>query len=398
MRKVGIIGMGACGNNVIYTVAQNDERLLELAGKLSEEDRVLTEDYRFILHAVNSTEFDMNFLDTTNVKIKILGGEGCGKSRVKSKKIFKESAKELIPAVSTDMVDADIIIGVAGLGGGTGSGEIAMFLDILRNQFKIMDKDKARKRIFMAIGVLPSLGEDLTAMANTIEAIKEIDSIGIPYCLIDNDSVGSTSMKDVYEITNNAIAQDVRIIRGDYNAIPSDVNRNMDEQDCKRLFSTPGLLTINKISGIKETDLDKSSIDDLIIKSIRTSHNVQLEKDKIVGKIGVIVNLTESMLEKFDQSLLSVQKEIGMTPYRFMHVNLVDSEDQTTIITILAGLSCPDSKLSEMSELINQAKEALSKKKESKVGAIKDATDWLRDEDEDEESNSAPLEDMIGKW
>lgn len=386
MRKVATIGIGACGANITLEVSNLDNYLVEQG---------FDEIYAFNKHAINSTEFDMTFLEGTDVKVKTIGGNGCGKSRVKSKRLFKNVLKEMIPAIANEIIDCDIIVVEVGLGGGTGSGIIAMFLDILRNQLSILDKNK-RDRIYIAIGAIPRLTEDLTSLRNAIEAITEINSINIPYCLIDNELV-TGSIKDVYEATNRSVAMDLQVIRGDFNAVPSKI-RNMDERDCFRLFSTPGLMTINKISNIKEVDLDKLSIDDLIVRSIKDSYNVQIEKDKVLGKIGVIMNLTEAMLEKFDESLEGVQKEVGKTPFKFIHVNIVENEAQTSIITVLTGLSCPDSKLAEMSEIINQAKSAVNIKKESKVGELNAATNWLNDDEDEDELETTSMDDMMGKW
>jgi Cell division GTPase len=393
MVKVGIIGTGACGNNVTLTISEMDESLID-KGILKDEQHL------FKLQAVNSTSFDMTLLQDKDIYTKIIGGDGCGKSRPKSKKLFKENSKELISDLVTELKGCLYVVVIAGLGGGTGSGNIAIMIDTLRSQYKYVDDKKEKKVIYIAAGVMPSLKEGLQELKNAIDAVHELNTLDIAFMLLDNSSVTSaSSIKDVFNIINNSITEDMRIIRGDFNSKPS--ISNMDEQDCRRLYSTAGYMTINKIAGFKEVDLDKSSLDDLILKSIRESYSVQMEKDRIIGKIGVIYNITERMLEKYDESMAKLQDEVGKTPHRFKHINIVENESECSIITILTGLSIPDSRLIEMEEILNESQEALSKEKESKIKNIKSSTDWLKDDDDDdteEDEKTSSLDDVLNKW
>ena len=187
------------------------------------------------------------------------------------------------------------------------------------------------------------------------------------------------------------------MLRGDFNSQSSKYG-NIDFRDMVTLISTPGLMSINKITGIKETDLSNQSLESLIIKSIKDSYNIQTEKDKVISRIGIILSLTESMLGKFDSSLKELTDEVGQTAFKQVHVNIVEDESQTSIITILAGMSCPDSKLSDFVEMINSAKSEVTKTKESKIKDLNQSINWFNDDDEVEEEIEEDIEDIFKKY
>ena len=397
MFKVGIFSIGQCGGNIAYSTVNVDRELQEKAG-----DNYVP----FIVEALNSTEFDAKDLKELGVPVKIIGDKnadetegGSAKQRKTSKNTFKKYGREAINDMTTEFANCQIIIGQASTGGGTGSGQVVMVMDILKSSIAKFDKEKGtkKKRAFIIYGVAPSLSEDIKALSNSVECIKEMNNLPLAYILLDNERVGTNAIKEIFDKVNSAAVDDMRVLRGDFNSIPG--VRNIDFGDWMSLLTTPGLMSINKITGIKETDLDKNSIDSLIIKSIKESYNIQMEKDKIVGKIGIILSLTESMFAKFDESLTELQNEIGKTPYKFIHVNLVESEEETSIITILAGLSCPDSRLSEYVDTINAAKEELTKVKETKVEDLNESVSWFNDdEDESDDEPEEDIDDIMGKY
>lgn len=394
MKKVGIIGTGACGSNILLTVAEVDERLLE-------DEFITEEDMLFKLQAINSTEFDNTFIKHKDVFTKIIGGRGCGKSRLKSKKLFKANSAELVDDLVKELHGCEYVVVVVGLGGGTGSGQFALTIASLQTKSDLINPELAKldeEVIFIGIGSIPTFGEDPIALKNSIDSIKEVNTLGIAYMLPDNSSIQSTSIKDVYEMINKSISEDLRVIRGDYNSVPSKIS-NMDYRDCSRLFSTPGLMTISKIAGIKEVDLDKMTFDELILKSIKDSYNVQMEKDKVIGKIGIIMNITENMVNKYDESFSGLLKEVGKTPFVFKHVNIVENEAETSIITILTGLSIPDSKLEELSEVANSAKEDSGRVTESKIDEIQESTSWMEEEEDDsKKKKKESMEDVLNRF
>lgn len=370
LHKITFIGLGSGGNQVADLTSQKEINSI----------------------AVNSTKIDT--VGINHVKdIIYIGEEGCGKIRKNGKDLVKKSASNYIPKLAEYCSDSDLIIVGGGLGGGTCSGSAPITADLLRSYFKSQKKNPK----IICCGILPDSGEDPRAQRNAIEAVKELASINMPYMLLDNSTVqGSPVTK--YNTINNSIVEDIQILRGDYN-LPSAYG-NMDVKDSNQILSVPGLLTVNKISGFKKTSLDKEDFDSLILKSIKESYNVQLEKDKVIGRMGIIISLTEEMLEGFDRSIPKVKEELGVASEIYIHVNVVEDEKEASIITIVSGLSAPESRLEEMAEIITSAKESITKTSKADVDKIDSETNWLDlDDEEDGEDEDVPsFEDTLKNW
>lgn len=364
LHDISIIGLGACGNHIV-----------ELASKEG-----------FVTTAVNSTEEDTQLLTEVDNVI-LIGQEGCGKIKKNGTKLVKQGIGKYTEGIINATESSDTIVVTAGLGGGTGAGTIAITADLLRSQTK--------KKV-LVFGIVPSNSEDIRALRNAIDTCKELDTLNIPYALIDNGRYNGSIMNAFDEI-NESIVEDIKVIRGDYNN-PT-IYGNIDVKDSNQLFSVPGLFSINKISGFNSTTFDTDTFDSLIIKSIKNSYNVQIQKDKVIKRIGLILTVTEDMLNKFDRNIPAVKKEIGIPMETFLHVNVVENERECSIITILSGLSMPDSRLQEMFEIIESSKESVIKKSESQVASMNNSLDWFDDDDEEEDDEpTISLDDIANRY
>lgn len=365
--EVSVLGSGACGNNIV---------------KLANPS--------FNTIAINSTKLDLDFTEgLENHNTLLIGEEGCGKLRENGKSLVKNSIQEYSSKLNPLIINSEMAIVTGAFGGGTGSGSIPITADIIKS---------TNNKITLVIGVLPQNSEDIRALINTIEACYELQSLNIPYILIDNESYND-SIKEMYTNINESIVEDMRVLRGDYNT--QSAYGNMDVKDCKRLFSTPGLMSINKISGLKDTTFEKESYDSLILKSIKQSYNVQIEKDKFIKRMGVILTVTEEMLTKFDRGLPELKKEIGIPMELFIHINIVDKSEvsKCSIITILAGMSFPDSRLEDMADIVEAAKSQLTKQTSSNISNLKESLNWMDDMDKEVNSNNdCDIKDILNKW
>ena len=380
MRKVGIIGMGQCGNNILLQTIDDEKELIT---------ELLDEQYLFETVALNTTAFDMQKLEGKCANIIVYGGSGAGKNRKKGKSLLKQYYQGIIDKMIDIFIECDVIITEGSTGGGSGSSAIALITNLLRSAFKRLKADGTIDSIpvFIPIGVMPVITEDLAAQTNTIETIHEIDSLKSAYMLLDNNRLADENIKDIYSTINTTVSLISRVIRGDYNAESTEYG-NMDNMDFLRLINTEGLMTINTVAGIKSIDLDRMSMGEIILKSIRNSFNVQLEKDKVIGKIGIIYNITENMLDMISDSYPELEKELGVTPYKFKHVNIVEDESETSIITILTGLSAPMSRIAEITDMIEEAKDSVKKRDTSRLAAVRDEINWLSDDDIDEDDDT----------
>lgn len=367
LQKLGIIGYGAAGNKIVKDAAIEIDNAESIA--------------------VNSTELDVENVKEYVNDVILIGTNGCGKKRSVGKSMVKEKYMNYTNGINSKISDCTMIPNIAALGGGTGSGSMPISSDLIRKT----NPDK----IVIPMGIIPDNSEDIKALKNTIEACKELHSLNLPYILIDNATFNGP-LSETFDNINASIVEDLHVLSGEFN-IPSEYN-NMDAEDWKNLTTTPGLLSINKISGIKENTFDSETFDSLILKSINESYNVRGEKDGIVKRIGIILSVTKTMLSKFNRDIPEIKKEIGVPLDLYIHINIIDDPANSSIITILAGRSFPDSRIEEMVEKIEESKEALTLKKESNISSLLDDVSWINDDETPKQQEVIKPEDLLGDW
>ena len=109
------------------------------------------------------------------------------------------------------MDTVDIVFVVNSTGGGTGSGMGPILTDILRQYYK-----KDENKIFINVGILPTLGESVGAQRNTIEYLKEMSDLGGPYMLFDNEKRAYLPTNKQMSEINKEIVTMISTIRGDH--------------------------------------------------------------------------------------------------------------------------------------------------------------------------------------
>lgn len=371
--SIGVIGVGSCGNQLALLAGMSGIPSL----------------------AINSASIDLDDIvkspeaQESCTTLKIGTTEGCGKNRNLAKNMIKQDAKNILEAVEVifdkEFIKTLVVVGAAN--NGTGSGSIAILTDILRSVHPELN--------IIPTPVLPC-DVSTRSMGNTLECMSEIINLGMPYIPIDNLKCKCKSIKEIYTKVNEDILADFKIINGDY--IQPSSYGNMDEQDRKKLFSTPGMMRVCKISGMKNAS--DETIPQLILNSIKQNFGAELQGDKIVKRMGVIYSLTEDMLQKIDHSYKEVTDEIGVPIEIFEHINVIEDDKKCSIITILAGLSAPDNRLEEMSQALLQVKQNISKTHVSKVSEYNESVSWLGELDDEEtvEPQKINLEDILNKY
>ena len=107
MLKVGLIGCGNAGNQVLQEALKTypDMKLV----------------------AINSSENDLSTLPDSITKITIGDGKGCGKNRMEAKKSLASQVLELVrnKEFIEFMSDLELAFVISSTGGGTGSGAAA---------------------------------------------------------------------------------------------------------------------------------------------------------------------------------------------------------------------------------------------------------------------------------
>lgn len=340
MIKICTLGFGNCGNQIS-----------DLAMSM----------YQIPGIAINSSQNDL--VNIKNISKIILGDQrGSGKSRDEAKRFVKMHVRALLEQDKfiDHIKDNDIIFVISSIGGGTGSGMVPMITDVLSRKFP----DKK----FILIGVYPPIGESLAAQQNSLDYLKEVQSFlpNVSYMAYDNNKFSNLPTPEMMQKINKEIVEAMVVFRGDYfYATPYN---SIDEKDLMNIVDAPGRLAVYILDNIKEKDFDSITIEDGIIDIIKNkSGNVELDRDKIVKKIGYVTNLNSKLNSMIDPDYAKIKSLIGEPIEAFEHTYIADKEEANRFILILSGLSVPDDRLTKMVQRIETGLEELANVKESSV-------------------------------
>lgn len=353
MLKVGIIGIGNCGNQ-IASLAKKTKSLNVLA--------------------INSSEKDIDSIQN-GLDCVIFGDhEGCGKDRSIALDFVRKNYKDLLEngMFQKFMNENQFIFIINSTGGGTGSGMGPVLTHILRDFYnqEIYDDNDPNKKFFINIGVLPSIGESIGSQRNTIQYLSEMTRLGTPFMLFDNNNSRAKSTDQMMETINKDVVEAISVIRGD-RSVPSPYGM-IDDKDMRKIVTYPGMIFMNILENVYvEKISNDGSVEDLIIDNInRNNHMVNVDRDKIVKCRGYIANISEDLRPFFDSNLPKINELYGEPQVQhFEHFAINESEDAelNSLVLIMSGLSMPDNRLKMIAAKIKESEEALKKKKESNL-------------------------------
>lgn len=343
MLKVGILGLGNCGN-----------QLADL-GKMTRTIPGL---------AINTSEKDI--ANVKHIDTFIIGdNKGAGKDRSIAKSFVKKTIKELLAQekFSTFINELEVVIIASSTGGGSGSGIAPMMCHLLSELYK--------NKKFILLHVLPSLKESLAAQQNTIEYLKEIMKFESTYMSYDNGRMDDVPANIMMKTINEQIIEDICVLRGDYQT-PT-VYTSIDEKDALKILSTKGRLQVARVHDIKEKDLDKQSVEDLMIQSIKFSNYMtEFQRDNSVKRTGVILNLNEKINNSVDTNIPELKNFIGEPIEGFEHITVLQQEIgiKNSALLIMAGLSAPDDRIEKISQRVKEIENSLKSETTSIVKSL----------------------------
>ena len=337
MIRLGLIGIGNCGNQVV---------------SLAKE----TKDIPGI--AINTSDKDLENVKNLTV-FKIGSSKGAGKSRDKAKAYVKQMMKQLLSQekFKSHIDENDVVAVVASTGGGTGSGISVMLTHLLSTMY--VDKR------FILVHVLPSLKESLAAQQNTIEYLKEMNNFNATYMSYDNGCKDGLPSNVMMKQMNEEIVEDLAVIRGDY--LLSTPFTSIDEEDLTKILEVPGRLVVHRVYDIKEKDVDKVGIEDMLIQKLTdTTYSTELHNDNRVTKMGVILNVTEKLSNKIDTNFTEFKNQIGNPIEGFEHVAIIEPSMnlKNRVIVISSGLSLPEDRIEKINERIQEILDEIEKQKQ----------------------------------
>ena len=332
MLNVGVIGLGNTGNQIAS---------------------LAYEQLKIPVMAVNSSEKDLETINN-NIPKKLItdaDGEskGAGKNRQLAKKYLKDSIMTFLSSedVQDFVGDLDVLFIVSSTGGGTGSGTSLIMSSIIASMFVDVH--------VITIGVLPVMNEALSAHVNTLEYLNELYSTldGQTYMLYDNDKYSGIPSYKMMNLVNEEVVKDIDVLRCTYNYTTK--YDSIDEEDMRRLISFPGRILVARLEDIKERDLDKDSIEDLLIKKIKSNAHTEIQRDQKVIATGIIANLSEAVFSEFDNHIEKVRDFIGDPDHDFNHLYVNEERKMpNNVFLIIGGLSVINDRIAKISDRIEE--------------------------------------------
>ena len=332
MLNVGVIGLGNTGNQIAALAA---------------------EELKIPAMAINSSEKDLETIANKIPKILISDTEGsskgAGKNRALAKTYLKDSILSIISKedVQKFISELNVLFLVSSTGGGTGSGTALLMANILSSMF--VDTH------VIVVGILPVMSEALSAHVNSLEYLNELYSNleNQTYMLYDNDSLYNIPSYKMMDTINREVVKDINVLRCAFNYTTK--YDSIDEQDMKRLISFPGRIMVTRLEDLKERDLDKSSIEDLLISKIKNTNHVELQRDRKVTATGIIVNLSEQVFSDFDNHIPAVREFIGDPDHDFNHLAINDDRKMpNNVFLIMSGMSQVNDRIQKISDRIEE--------------------------------------------
>lgn len=333
MLRVGIIGIGNAGNQVAVLANQ----------RLS-----------IPVLAINSSDSDLeNVPDSIPKKLITSKNEnGSGKDRDTAKEYLSSSIGKLLgdKDIQSMIMDLDVVYVVSSTGGGTGSGTAPSMCAVINEAFPDVKT--------ILVGILPVYSDALSSHVNTLQYLEELYNVmgSQTYMLYDNDAYAGMSSPVILNSVNNEIVSDIDVMRGFYNQ--NTRYDSIDSKDALRLISFPGRIIVSRVEGIKEKDVENTSIEKMIIEDIKKNSHVEAQRDKRCIGSGVIVNISQKLMDGFNDDIPEVKDFMGDAIHAFKHIYAnEDNKLPNNVFMIFSGLSPINDKIDSIKERADELDE-----------------------------------------
>jgi cell division GTPase FtsZ len=303
---------------------------------------------------INTSQRDIDMVKSEKIKKLLVGdANGAGKERSLAKKFLKESIMKLLDDDEiAEIFNSDVLFIISSAGGGTGSGMSVLLANIVG---EVYPNTKV-----IIVGILPALTEALSSQLNAVEYMNELYTAidGATYMLYDNDVPTDKELTEpeIFDAINKNIVNDIDVIRGTYQ-YPTRFS-SIDERDMSNIISTRGRIVIASLNNIKEKDVDKTTIEQMLINELKTGNHAEFQRDLICHRTGIICNLSEKLMGGFSTQLPEVQKVIGVPVEAYTHVCVNnDREVPNSVHLIVSGLTQVNDRIRKINDRIDEINE-----------------------------------------
>ena len=302
---IKVVGIGGCGCNVINDMCQMTMRDVELI-------------------AINTDSQSLNKIDShekIQIGKKVAKGRGTGNTPEKAQK----SAEEDRNIIENKLRGADMVVLVAGVGGGTGSGagpviaDIARGMDILTAAFVItpfnVELNEEKSRI---------VRESYASLKDKVDMIVDIPNEKILELFTED-----TGMDEAYKAVNIVL---IDIMRGLVKMISKTGIQNIDFADVKRAMKGKGnsFMGVGKASGANRA---KTAFENAIKNRFMGNPNLNDANFIVINFFG---NMSVGDIKAIEELKLKYTGAGAMV--KFGHTNVADMGDEIEVTMLISGL------------------------------------------------------------
>lgn len=326
MIQVKLIGCGAAGNKAAIQAIEDGNIKIENVLLVNSTDKDIPEKYRKDAYIYEDAD-------------------GVGKEREVGKSITFEALKQGKIGLDEFLKDADLVVLVSSLDGGTGSSTISVFAKYI----------EAVLAIPVYIIGFNGFENDARSLSNSLEYLKELNGefnisiISNKQCL-DGEI---NNYKKAERKANEHFSKYIRLI----NAIDiEDSETNIDGAELSKLLSTTGYSVINEI------DLKDIKSKEDFNKAIQLADKKRVYINTLPSskRIGVFI-LADDEIENFIDYSFEEIKNIYGTPFEmFRHLQ---NSSMNKMFIIASGLKMP---MEHFNEMYNNYKAETEKVEKSK--------------------------------
>lgn len=339
-----MIGVGNAGNQIVAYAARED----------------------LDVYAINTSIRDLNdiIVDET-IPCFVVGrdGRGSGKNIKKGIALFKENGRELFTNKNfiSKCQNVDIIEVTSSLGGGTGPSVSPEICRLLKQMFD--------KKIIIYHGIIPKNSDSNVAFSNATYCLNEIKSLSIPYMITDLQRFADDPYDVAFQKADKHVVECAKAICGRYLKMSN--SQMIDENDMKSILGESGYMGVYGIENITSHDLEKKTMQSMLIDQIKHGPAVMMQKDGISMQMGAMLCCPDDMediTKAGDYSELF--KFIGHRPKKGIYENYATTDGTNgRFMVVISGMTYPINRLEEYTNVIKEQDEFLKKSKQIDTSA-----------------------------
>ena len=334
--KVALIGVGQAGGKVAQAVAEFDREMGFGAVRAA--------------FAVNTAEADLQALDLDTVLIgrDRVNGHGVGGDNELGAEIMQAEATEILEQLDGRVsTEAEAIVVVAGLGGGTGSGGAPALAAELRAVYDMP---------VYVLGILPGREEGALYQANAGRSLKTVAREADAAILLDNDAWRQTdeSLEAGFDAINRRIARRIGLLLAAGEATDGVAESVVDSSEIINTFAEGGLVSVGYASAEAPPDAEDNinTITSLARKALLTGMSLP-DAVEAEAALLVIAGRPERIARKGVERARSwVEEETGSLQVRGGDFPV--ESDQLAALVVLGGVE----RSRRIQEFLDRARDA----------------------------------------